>query len=105
MAAGLTDRKRPFSLLRLAGTPLGVLRRVVALEAAVPLILVSALSAGAGLVAADLFLHAQLDESLRPPGGGYYATVAIALVAALGIILATLPLLERMTGPDVARND
>lgn len=105
VAAGLTDRKRPFSLLRLAGTPLGVLRRVVALEAAVPLVLVSALSAGTGLVAADLFLHAQLSESLRPPGGGYYATVAIALVAALGIIGGTLPLLDRMTGPDVARNE
>ena len=32
VAAGLTDRKRPFSLLRLTGAPLGVLRRVVALE-------------------------------------------------------------------------
>lgn len=105
VAAGLTDRKRPFSLLRLTGTPLGVLRRVVALEAAVPLILVSLLSAGTGLVAADLFLHAQLSESLRPPGGGYYATVTIAIVAALAIIAATLPLLERITGPEVARNE
>jgi hypothetical protein len=105
VAAGLSDRKRPFSLLRLAGTPLRVLRRVVALEAAVPLIVVSMLSAGTGLLAADLFLHAQLSESLRPPGGGYYATVTVALVAALGIIAATLPLLERMTGPEVARND
>jgi hypothetical protein len=31
--------------------------------------------------------------------------VTIALVAALGIIAATLPLLERMTGPEVARNE
>ena len=105
VAAGLTDRKRPFSLLRLSGTPLAVLRRVVALEAALPLIVVSVLSAGTGLVAADLFLHAQLDESLRPPGGGYYAAVTIALLAALGIIAATLPLLARITGPEVARND
>ncbi len=105
VAAGLTDRKRPFSLLRLTGTPLRVLRRVVALEAALPLIVVSVLSAGTGLVAADLFLHAQLDESLRPPGAAYYAAVAAALAAALGIIAATLPLLERITGPEVARND
>jgi len=105
VAAGLTDRKRPFSLLRLAGTPLRVLRQVVALEAAVPLLLVSALSVGAGFVAADLFLHAQLSESLRPPGGAYVAAITTALVLSLGIIAATLPLLQRMTGPEVARNE
>lgn len=105
VAAGLTDRKRPFSLLRLAGAPLGVLRHVVALEAAVPLLAVSALSVGAGLTAADLFLHAQLSESLRPPGVAYFASVATALVISLGIIAATLPLLGRMTGPEVARNE
>jgi hypothetical protein len=105
VAAGLTDRKRPFSLLRLAGTPLAVLRRVVALEAAVPLILVSVLSAAIGLLAADLFLQAQLNESLHPPGGAYYAAVATAMLVSLGIIAATMPLLQRMTGPEVARND
>lgn len=105
VATGLSERKRPFSLLRLAGTPLTVLRRVVAIEAAVPLLLVAALSAAAGLVAADLFLHAQLDESLRAPDTAYYAAVTAALLAALGIIAATLPLLNRMTGPDVARNE
>jgi hypothetical protein len=105
VAAGLTDRKRPFSLLRLAGTPLRVLRHVVTFEAAVPLLAVSALSVGAGLAAADLFLHAQLSESLRPPGAAYFTAIATALVLSLGIIAATLPLLERMTGPEVARND
>nr|BFE69100.1 hypothetical protein GCM10020092_024010 [Actinoplanes digitatis] len=33
VAGGLSDRKRPFSMLRLTGVPLGMLRRVVALEA------------------------------------------------------------------------
>jgi hypothetical protein len=41
-ASGLVERKRSFSLLRLAGAPLGVLRRVVALEAAAPLIAIPA---------------------------------------------------------------
>lgn len=36
VTAGVTDRKRPFSLLRLTGVPLTALRRVVALEAGVP---------------------------------------------------------------------
>ncbi len=38
VAAGLADRKRPFSLLRLTGARLATLRRVVALEGAVPLL-------------------------------------------------------------------
>jgi len=105
VTGGLIDRKRPFSLLRLTGTPLGVLRRVVALEAALPLLLVAAAAAGTGLLAAHLFLRAQLDESLRPPGSGYYLAVAGGLALALGIIGATLPLLRRITGPETARNE
>jgi hypothetical protein len=38
VVAGLNDRKRPFSWLRLTGAPLSMLRRVVALENAVPLL-------------------------------------------------------------------
>jgi hypothetical protein len=34
----MAERKRPFSLLRLAGTPLRVLQHVVLLETAVPLV-------------------------------------------------------------------
>jgi hypothetical protein len=105
VAGGLIDRKRPFSLLRLTGTPLGVLRRVVALEAALPLLLVAAAAAGTGLLAAHLFLRAQLNESLQPPEAGYYLAVAAGLSLALGIIAATLPLLQRITGPETARNE
>jgi hypothetical protein len=42
VAAGLADRKRSFSLLRLAGARLGMLRRVVVLESAIPLVAVAA---------------------------------------------------------------
>jgi hypothetical protein len=105
VASGLVERKRPFSLLRLTGAPLGVLRHVVALEAAAPLVAISVLSAGTGLLAAHLFLKSQLNESLRPPGAHYYLIVAAGIIAALGIIASTLPLLERITGPEVARNE
>ena len=37
VTTGVNERKRPFSLLRLTGVPVRVLRRVVALETAVPL--------------------------------------------------------------------
>ncbi len=105
VASGLVERKRPFSLLRLTGTPLGVLRRVVALEAAAPLTAIAVLSAATGLLAAQLFLRSQLSETLQPPGLHYYLIVAAGLVVALGIIAATLPLLEHITGPEAARNE
>jgi hypothetical protein len=104
-AAGLADRKRPFSLLRRAGAPLGVLQRVVALENAVPLLVIAVVSAGTGLLAAGLFLRSELGESLRSPGSGYYLIVLAGLVVSLGVIAATLPLLKRITGPEVARNE
>jgi hypothetical protein len=104
-AGGLTDRRRPFSLLRLTGVQLGVLHRVVALETAVPLLVVAAVSAGTGLLASGLFLKSELGEALRPPGAGYYLVVLAGLVISLSVIASTLPLLKRITGPEAARNE
>lgn len=50
IAAGLADRKRPFSMLRLTGARLATVRRVVVLETAVPLIAVAIVAIGAALV-------------------------------------------------------
>jgi hypothetical protein len=104
VAAGLLDRKRPFSLLRLTGVPVGVLRRVVALESVVPLVAVAAVSSALGFVAAALFVRVQLDTPLEAPGLDYYAVVALGLVGSLAVIGSTLPLLDRITGPEAARN-
>lgn len=104
-AAGLADRKRPFAMMRLAGAPLRVLRWVVALESTVPLLTAAAVAIGTGLVAAHLFLTAQMEYALSPPGPSYYAVVAAGLVASLGVIASTLPLLRRITGPETARNE
>ena len=105
IAAGLGERKRPFSLLRLTGVPIGVLRRVVALESALPLLLVAAVSIVVGLVSAALYLHSQVGIAFRIPGIAYWATVLGGLAASLAIIASTFPLLNRITGPEVARND
>jgi hypothetical protein len=105
VAGGLSERKRPFSMLRLTGVSLGTLRRVVALESVTPLLAAAVVAMGAGLLAAHLFLKAQLDYSLSPPGGGYYIIVVAGLAASLGVIGSTLPLLRRITGPEAARND
>lgn len=105
VVAGLTDRRRPFSLLRLAGTPVGLLRRVVAFESAVPLLVVAVISACLGIVVAELFARSQLGINLVPPGPAYYGYIIGGLLLSLAIIAATLPLLNRITGPESARSE
>ena len=105
IAAGLNERKRPFSLLRLTGVPTALLHRVVALESALPLLLVAAVSIVVGLVSAALYLHSQVGMAFSIPGIAYWATVIGGLAASLAIIASTFPLLDRITGPEVARNE
>jgi hypothetical protein len=105
VAGSLSERSRPFSVLRLSGVPLQVLRRVVAFESAVPLLVVAVVAIGIGFLAAQLFLRAQMDYTLRPPGIDYYLIVAGGLAASLGIIASTLPFLERITKPETVRNE
>jgi hypothetical protein len=105
VAGGLAERKRPFSLLRLSGAPLAVLRRVVTLETAVPLLAVAVVAIGVGFISANLFLRAQLQYTVRPPGVEYYVIVVGGLAVCLGIIASTLPMLRRITGPETARNE
>ena len=105
VAAGLADRKRPFSLLRLTGARLGMLRRVVALESAVPLLAVAVVSIGVAFGAAAMFASLQLQHPLVAPGAAYYLLTAAGIAVSLGIIAATFPLLRRITGPEVARNE
>jgi predicted lysophospholipase L1 biosynthesis ABC-type transport system permease subunit len=105
IAAGLADRKRPFSLLRLTGARLAMLRRVVTLESAVPLLAVAAVAIGAGFGAAAEYASVAQNHPMAAPGVAYYFLTAGGILAALGIIAATFPLLARITGPEVARNE
>lgn len=104
VVAGLSDRRRPFALLRLTGAPLRLLQRVIGLESTLPLLTVAAISIGTAFAASALFLKSQMHYDLVSPGVAYYALVAVGLVASLGIIASTLPLLKRITGPEAARN-
>jgi hypothetical protein len=56
------------------------------------------------LLAAYLFLRPQLHETLQVPGPQYYLLVLAGLVASLAVVGSTLPLLDRMAGPETARN-
>ena len=105
IAAGLADRKRPFSLLRLTGARLATLRRVVALESAVPLLAVAVVAIGTGFAASAEYASVAQHHPMVAPGAAYYLITAGGILAALGIIAATFPLLARITGPEVARNE
>jgi Na+/proline symporter len=101
VAGGLVDRKRPFTLLRVAGTSLGTLSRAVLLAAIIPL--AAAVVAAAGIAYG---MSATAVTRLAPPGTAipaltstYYATLGAGLAIALAVIAATLPLLGRITTP------
>jgi len=105
IAGGLADRKRPFSLLRLTGARLGMLRRVIALESAVPLLAIAAVAIGTGFGASAMYATMEMKLSLVSPGAAYYVLTAAGIVLALGLIVATFPLLRRITGPETARSE
>jgi hypothetical protein len=103
--AGLNDRRRPFGLLRLTGAPVGLLRRVIMFESAVPLLAAALAALGVGFLTSYLFLRAQLGETLHSPGPGFYGVVLGGVVASLILVASTFPVLRRLTGPEAVRND
>ena len=105
IAAGLADRRRPFSLLRLTGARLATLRRVVVLEGAVPLLAVAAVAISVGFAGAAMYATVAQNRPMAAPGAAYYLLTAGGIIISLAIIAATFPLLTRITGPEVARNE
>ena len=89
---------------------LRTLSAVILLEAALPLVVVSAIAAGIGLGVGIPVVHTLIGNVLAKnttvpvhPTIGYYLTLGIGLVVALSLVAITLPLLSRMTKPEEAR--
>ena len=105
VGGGLVDRKRPFTLLRVSGTQVGVLSRVVLLEAAVPLLAATVVAAGIAY-GTSMWAFVRLapkGTAIPQLGHDYYTIMGIGLVVAFGVITVTLPLLRRMTAPGNVR--
>jgi hypothetical protein len=66
---------------------------------------VAVVSIGVGFAAAAMYASVVLQHSLVAPGAAYYLITAAGIAASLGIIASTFPLLRRITGPEVARNE
>lgn len=109
IGGSLVERKRAFALLRVTGVPIRTLYSVILLEAALPLVVVSLIAAGIGLsvgipVVRTLLDHTQHAKNIPVhPSAGYYITLGVGMVVALGLVVLTLPLLNRMTRPEEAR--
>jgi uncharacterized membrane protein YhaH (DUF805 family) len=105
VGGALVERKRPFTLLRVGGTPVSVLSRVVLFEAAVPLLTATVIAAAIGYVTSLMaFLRlAPAGTAVPRFGPDYYTIMGTGLVVAFGIITLTLPLLRRMTAPSAIR--
>ncbi|HEX9032326.1 MAG TPA: FtsX-like permease family protein [Streptosporangiaceae bacterium] len=105
VGGSLVERKRPFMLLRLTGTPTSALYRVVFLEAVLPLLAATIVAGGMayGLAVLTVQKMAPAGTPVPVPGAAYYLTMGAGLVASLLVILASLPLLGRITGPGSMR--
>jgi hypothetical protein len=105
VGGGLVDRKRPFTLLRVSGTQVSVLSRVVLLEALVPLVAATVVAAGIGYGTSLLAVLrlAPIGTAIPQLGRDYYTIMGIGLAVAFGVITLTLPLLRTMTAPSTVR--
>jgi hypothetical protein len=82
-----------------------MLRRVIVLESAVPLLAVAAVAIGTGFTASAMYATMEMRLSLVSPGAAYYILTSAGIVLALVLILATFPMLRRITGPETARTE
>lgn len=106
VAGGIVERKRPFTLMRLSGTPARTLYKVVVLESVLPLVAAAVLAAATGIGIAIPLVKA-LPEIHQPalalPGPGYFLAMGVGLLVALAVVSSVLPLLGRSTQPNDAR--
>jgi hypothetical protein len=107
VGGSILERKRPFTLLRLSGTPGPTLYRVVVLESVLPLVSASLVAAVTGTGVAIPLVKSlpklEHEPNLALPGVPYYVAMAAGLVGALVVISSALPLLRRVTQPNNAR--
>jgi ABC-type lipoprotein export system ATPase subunit len=105
VSGGIVERQRPFTLLRLTGTPLGALYRVVLLETVLPLLAATLVAAAVGFTVAQPVARALAPTShtAARPDHTYYLNLGVGLALAITIILTCLPILRRTTATDNIR--
>ncbi len=105
VGGNLMERKRPFTLLRVSGTPTATLYRVVILEAILPLVAATVVAAGTAYGISVLTVDRMAPAGTPTPtlGHAYYGIMTLGLLISLLVILVTLPVLGRLTAPSNVR--
>jgi len=105
VSGSIIERKRPFTLLRLTGTPVRALYRVVLLETVPPLLAATLVAAVVGFTVALPVARAlaPIQHAAPRPDHTYYLTLGCGLALAIAVILTCLPILSRTTITDNVR--
>lgn len=99
------ERRRQFVFLRSSGMPASGLRATILLQAGVPLAAVAAASALLGIVVGMGILWVASGGVLVLPDASLLGALIARLGVALGVVMLTLPPLERMTRPASLRHE
>ena len=102
---GLLQRRRQFVLLRASGMPMSRLRTLILLQAGVPLIAVSALSALLGIAVAQGVLLTSGVPNVPLPDASLAVVLGASMVVAMAVVVATLPAVDRLTRPQSLRSE
>jgi hypothetical protein len=105
VGGNLVERKRPFTLLRVSGTPTATLYRVVLLEGILPLAAATVVAAGTAYGISVLTVDRMAPAGTPTPtlGHVYYGIMGVGLLISLLVILVTMPVLGRLTAPGNVR--
>ncbi|CAN5713777.1 hypothetical protein BH09CHL1_BH09CHL1_13320 [soil metagenome] len=102
-ACTMLDRKRVLGLMRLMGMPEGNLQKIVAIEAAVPLLAVLGMVIALGFGIAWCIVEGTSSYSIGVPDRYYFMSITFGLLLALATIAATFGLIRRNTLVTVTR--
>ncbi len=102
---GLLERRREYTFLRAAGMPVSRLRALVLLQAGVPLVVVSGFSALLGIAVTQAILRLSGATSVPPPDLSIIWLLGASLAAAMAVVVATLPAVDRLTRPTSSRSE
>lgn len=103
--SSVIQRRRAFGLMRLTGMPRAVLRKVVSIEAVVPVagVFLACLAAGAFTAWAVVSAASEGRRTVGSPSLGFYAVLALCLALAACSTAATVKAAFRVTGEGSVR--
>lgn len=103
-AAAILDRKRVFGLMRLMGMPVRELRRIMAMEAATPLLATIALTIALGFLVAWMIITGLTDNlTMSWPDPRYFFALALSATLALAAVAAISGTIGKNTTIDSTR--